>query len=145
MDLSKATTLIKQFEGLRLTSYQDQNGIWTIGYGATGKGIIESMTITEAHALDLLKHHIEEVAIGLEHILPPELSASECQFNALISFVFNIGIGNFMYHCAMFQKIKESQPLADIALEFDRWIYADHKVVDGLYKRREAEKALFLS
>jgi lysozyme len=144
MNLDKATELIKSHEGCRLTAYKDQVGVLTIGYGHTGRDVIEGMTITQELADELLEHDIERTYSMLLHYLPLEISQNERPLNAVLSLVFNIGAGAFA-KSTMLKLMNESAPYVDIANEFLRWDKAGGEFNHGLYLRREAEKALFLS
>ncbi len=87
----KAYSLIRQFEGLRLTAYKCPAGVWTVGYGHTS-GVVPGMTIILEQAEEYLRQDIEAV----ENIVNAECrNLRQCQFDALVSFVFNVGGGNF--------------------------------------------------
>ena len=143
MNLDQARDLIKKFEGCRLESYQDQRGIWTIGYGHTG-GIQAGMKVTQDFVDHMLELDLTKTYEQLMHYVPLEIITDDNKANALASFVFNIGIGQFS-KSTMLVKIKEDKTLEEIASEFDRWVFVDGAVSDGLFKRRAEEKKLFLS
>lgn len=87
----KAYSLIRQFEGLRLMAYQCPAGVWTIGYGHTS-GVAPGMVVTKEQAEEFLRQDISTA----ENIVNAECqSLRQCQFDAMVSFVFNIGGGNF--------------------------------------------------
>jgi lysozyme len=135
--------LIKSFEGCELTAYQDSGGIWTIGYGHTGPGVEPGVTITQAQADAFLASDVKYaegvVADSVEIALTPN------QFSALVSFEYNTGSlpGSTML------KLLNSNDIAGAAAQFDNWVYADvggnEVKLDGLVRRRAAEKALFLN
>ncbi len=139
--------LIKRFEGLRLEAYQCPAGVWTIGYGTTGPGIKEGLCISERMAEAMLSGHIKEIGIQMSDLLGRQglLSygggLSQNQFDALTSFVYNIGIGAFK-GSTMFGFLRKKQ-YRDAANEFLRWDMASGKHVEGLKARREQEKLLF--
>lgn len=143
MNLDKAESIIKQFEGCELTAYKDLKNIWTIGYGHTGKDVVSGMKITQEQADTLLEHNMYLTLAMLDHIVPSIEMKSENKSNALVSFVYNIGIGQFQ-ESTMLKMIRAGDLDSDVAMQFDRWVFCDGKVVDGLYRRRMAEKALFL-
>ena len=87
----KAKALIREFEGLRLEAYKCPAGVLTIGYGHTS-GVKEGMSITEAEAEQLLDADVESAAAQVKSAVKVELNAN--QLDALIDFVFNLGIGN---------------------------------------------------
>lgn len=131
--------LIKQFEGLRLKAYDDGVGVWTIGYGHT-LGVKKGDTITEAEATELLKLdvHNSEYAVSKYCRVP----LTENEFSALVSFVFNVGATAFK-NSTMLRLINQGNK-TKAAKQFVRWVYAKGKYLEGLKRRREAERALFL-
>ncbi|MFS7390396.1 lysozyme [Carnobacterium maltaromaticum] len=80
--------LIKEFEGMRLTAYQDSVGVWTIGYGRT-KGVYAGMQISEQQANACLDEDIKTHAVGIFNFVTVQLNQN--QFDALVSFHFNLG------------------------------------------------------
>ena len=84
--------LIKRHEGCRLTSYKCLAGIWTIGYGHTGRDVVPGMTITSLQAEELL---MKDVRWAEDAINQENLPLNQNQFDALVSFVYNIGAVNF--------------------------------------------------
>ncbi|MCY1340603.1 Lysozyme RrrD [compost metagenome] len=133
--------LIQDFEGLRLTAYRDSVGVLTIGYGHTGADVTSGLTIDRAEAERLLRDdlHDAEKAIGTLVRVP----LSQGQFDALASFVFNLGSGNLQ--CSTLLRKLNAKDYAGAADEFPRWNKAGGKVLAGLTRRRAAERALFLS
>jgi lysozyme len=129
--------LIKRFEGLREEAYLCPAGIPTIGYGHTA-GVKLGQTITAEQAETMLHADVDAFASTLGHVLKVELSQG--QFDALVSFAYN---------CAgwatstLLRKVNQLD-FASAASEFLKWNHADGKVLDGLTRRREAERALFL-
>lgn len=141
----KGISLIKQFEGLRLTSYQDSVGVWTIGYGWTqpvdGKPIRPGMTIKEETAERLLRTGLVGYESDVSKLVKVKLTQG--QFDALVSFAYNLG-ARALSTSTLLQKLN-SGDYAGAADEFPRWNKAGGKVLLGLTRRREAERALFLS
>ncbi len=136
----KAYSLIRQFEGLRLTAYKCPAGVWTIGYGHTS-GVVPGMTITKELAEEFLMRDIETT----ENIVNAECpNLRQCQFDALVSFVFNVGGGNFR-KSTLLKKIKANSDDNSIMDEFLRWVYAKGVALPGLQKRRLAEMRLYFS
>ena len=135
-----AYSLIRQFEGLRLTAYRCPAGIWTVGYGHTS-GVVPGMAITKEQAGKFLKKDIETA----ENIVNAECSnLRQCQFDALVSFVFNVGGGNFR-KSTLLKKVNTNPDDNSIMDEFLRWVYAGGKVLIGLQRRRLAEMKLYFS
>ena len=125
--------LIESFEGLRLTSYQDSVGVWTIGYGHT-QGVKQGQTITQQQAQAFLQQDLG-VAEGAVNRLG--LTLTDNQFAALVSFTFNLGAGNLN------KLLKNGLPaVPDRILLFD---HAGGKALPGLTRRRTAERALYLT
>ena len=92
--------LIKQFEGCRLIAYQCSAGVWTIGYGHTA-GVYKGMKITQAQADAFLKQDIAkfEKYINNPSYVPFTAQLNQNQFDALVSFAFNLGQGNVKKLC----------------------------------------------
>ncbi len=136
----KAYSLIRQFEGLRLTAYRCPAGVWTVGYGHTS-GVVPGMTITKEQAEAFLRQDIK----AAENVVNTECqNLRQCQFDALVSFVFNIGGGNFR-KSTLLKKIRVNPDDNSIMDEFLRWVYAKGVVLPGLQKRRLAEMKLYFS
>lgn len=129
----KGYTSIANFEGYRQKAYRCPSGVLTIGYGHT-KGVKEGDTISYREAGDLLKADIEEVATAVEKC--GELTQG--QFDALVSFVFNVGEGNFN-KSTLKKKVLKNRFDKSIGNEFRKWVYSNGHKLDGLVKRREWE------
>lgn len=130
--------LIKTYEGLRLKAYQDSVGVWTIGYGHT-RTAKPGMTITAEEAEALLRQDLADAEKAVTRLVKVPLNDN--QYSALVSFVFNLGSGNFAMS-TLLKKIN-SGDIAGAAKEFKRWNRAGKKVLAGLVRRRDAEAALF--
>lgn len=135
-----AYELIKQFEGLRLEAYLCPAGIWTIGYGHTS-GVSPNSFITIQEADEYLHRDVATIEMQLNKL---NLSLRQCQWDAIVSFVFNVGIGNFR-SSTLLAKIRTNPDDNSIMDEFLRWVYANGKVMKGLQKRRLAEMKLYFS
>lgn len=131
--------LIKDFEGLRLGAYKCPAGVWTIGFGHT-KGVKPGQVITEAQACDYLVEDIGPIERQLNKL---GINFRQEQFDALVSWIFNLGIGKFNASTIL-KKIQTDASDEDIASEFIRWIYAGGKPLPGLKKRRVAEANMFV-
>ena len=135
-----ALLLIKSFEQLRLNSYLCPAGKWTIGYGHTD-GVNQGMLITEKTADAFLKQDIQRAEDEVNRI---KQDLTQGQFDALVSFVFNIGVQAF--RISTLRRLIMSNPDdLKIADEFRRWVYAGNKKLPGLIKRREKEIELYYS
>lgn len=135
-----ATLLIKSFEQLRLNSYLCPAGKWTIGYGHTD-GVNQGMLITEKTADAFLKQDIKKAEDEINRI---DADLTQEQFDALVSFVFNVGVQAFRVS-TLRKLIERNSNDPKIAEEFRRWVYAGNKMLPGLVKRREQEIKLYYS
>ncbi len=141
MKASKAAyTLIQQFEGLKLRAYKCPGGVWTVGYGHTS-GVREGMTVTPSEADELLAEDVEQCEKQINSL---NLSLNQNQFDALISFLFNVGFGNFS-KSTLLMKVKINPYDNSIADEFARWVYSKGKKLSGLQRRRTSEIKLYFS
>lgn len=131
---------IKGFEQLRLTAYLDTGGVWTIGYGHT-RSALSGMQISEARALMLLAQDVAEAVEAVNKLVRVPLEQYE--FDALVSFVFNIGVGAFKSSTMLRCLNDRAEPMR-IGTEFLRWVYDNGKKIAGLETRRRKERLLFL-
>lgn len=142
----KTLDLIKGFEGLRLTAYQDSVGVWTIGYGTTaaaGVGIkpVAGMKITEAQAEAYLRAAVDKFAAQIKPLI--HVPVTDNQFGACVSLAYNIGPGAFATSSVLRKLNDGDYPGA--ASAFALWNKAGGHVLQGLVNRRAAEAALFNS
>lgn len=131
-------SLIKGFEGLRLTAYQDSVGVWTIGYGHTA-GVRPGDQITQAQADEYLRQDTGWAQQAVRNLVTVPLSQG--QFDALTSFTFNLGAGA-LEGSTLLAKLN-SGDYAGAQAEFGRWVHADGQVLQGLVNRRATEAELF--
>lgn len=125
---------ITEFEGFSNTAYRCPAGKWTCGIGHTD-GVTPTTTCTRKEAEQWLKEDLAPVEAYVNTI---EQVRTQGQYDALCSFIYNLGIGNFK-SSTLFRKIKEGASTEDIQEQFRRWVYAGSKVLKGLVKRREWE------
>jgi lysozyme len=135
----KGLDLIKSCEGLELKAYQDVVGVWTIGYGHT-KGVKAGMVITAEKAEQMLKEELKEYEEGVERLIKIPLSSNE--FSALVSFAYNLGLGN-LGSSTLLRLLNKGDKIG-ASNEFEKWNKAGGKIYPGLVKRRALEKQLFL-
>jgi lysozyme len=135
----KGLALTEQFEGCSLTAYQDQVGVWTIGYGHTGADVTPGLTITQQQAEALLAKDVLAAARCVNTMV--KLQLTQCEFDALVDFVFNLGAGNFARSTLLTALNAGDFPRA--AAQFECWDRAGGIVVAGLLRRRQAELGLF--
>lgn len=129
--------LIKQFEGCRLAAYQCSAGVWTIGYGHTA-GVHKGMKITQAQAEEYLKHDVAkfEKYVNNPSYVPFTDKLNQNQFDALVSFAFNLGQGNV-------KKLCTGRVMNQIPSAMQQYCKAAGKTLPGLQRRRKAEAALY--
>ena len=139
----KGLALIKKFEGCKLTAYKDPKGIWTIGYGftnacksVTGLTIKSGTKITQAQAEKYLPQVLDAIYIPLVAKYDSIYHFNQNQIDALTSFAFNIGSINKLTN-------NGKRTIAQISAKIPEYNKCDGKVLDGLVKRRAAEKELF--
>lgn len=130
---------LKEFEGLRLEAYQDAAGVWTIGYGHTGKDVRKGDRISEYWATDLLMRDLQRFIEAVDEL---NVARTQGQFDALVSFAFNLGIGR-LKSSTLLKVIREGGSHAQIRREFKRWVYAGGRRLKGLERRREWEAKRF--
>jgi lysozyme len=131
--------LTKQFEGCVLTAYQDQVGVWTIGYGHTGTDVKTGLTITDDQASILLAADVAWAVTCVNKFVTSAIKQN--QFDALVDFVFNLGCASLGQSTLL--RLVNAGDFAGAAPQFLRWNKAGGKVVKGLTMRRQAEMNLF--
>jgi len=129
---------LMEMEGCRLEAYQDAAGVPTIGYGHT-KNVRMGDRITQYWAKEMLREDIEEAEWLVKEL---GVAKTEGQLDALVSFVFNLGIGR-LKSSTLLKVIRSGGTKRQITQEFKRWVYADGKLLPGLVKRREWEAKRF--
>lgn len=138
---SKGEALLKSFEALRLTAYQDQKGVWTIGWGHTAPDVVEGLTCD----LPIAEHWflMDTQAACNAVTAHTDVPITQNQFDAMVSLTFNIGIHAFSTSTLLAKfNAKQVQAAAD---QFCRWDHISGVYNAGLAKRRAEERALFLA
>tara|TARA_R100001463_G_scaffold53100_1_gene104060 strand:- start:1680 stop:2117 length:438 start_codon:yes stop_codon:yes gene_type:complete len=130
--------LIKHFEGCELEAYKCAAGVWTIGYGHI-KTAEEGMVISQSYADELLEGEIVEYEDYVKAAVTAPLSQD--QFDALVSWTFNLGNGNL--NASTMLKVLNRGEYEEVPNQMKRWNKAGGKVLEGLIRRREAEANLF--
>lgn len=138
--------LIKSFEGFRAKAYLDPVGIWTIGYGTTaaaGIGVTPhtGLTITEAQGSAFLASALDKFSAQIKPLIAHPIS--ENQWAACLSLAYNIGPGAFGKSTVL-RKINAGD-MAGAADAILLWNKAGGNVLNGLVRRRAAERELFLT
>ncbi len=133
--------LIKSFEGFATKAYLDVAGVWTIGYGTTG-GVKPTDVIDEPAATARLVSECTTIGTALSAAI--KVPVTQNQFDACVSFSYNLGIGAFK-GSTLLKKIN-AKDFAGAAAEFPKWVNAGKppKPLAGLARRRKAERDLFL-
>lgn len=134
---------IQRFEDLKLKSYlPTPDDVWTIGYGTTrinGRSVVEGEEITKTQAEEYFKDDILKFEKAINDLVKVELTQNK--FDALVSFVYNIGVGAFSKSTLL--KKLNSGDYAGASREFKRWNKQAGKVLRGLTKRRNEEAEMF--
>jgi lysozyme len=136
---STGEDLIKRFESLQLTAYQDQRGVWSIGWGHTPA--TEGETCTAAQAELWFQEDIQAAVTGVDESITTNITQN--QFDALVSFTYNVGVG--AEGSSTLARLVNARDFAGAAAQFLLWDHVDGVQNAGLLRRRQAEQALFLS
>ena len=131
--------LTKQFEGLRLEAYQDCAGVWTVGYGHTGRDVRSGRQVGEFEAEVLLRVDLRDAVACVNRCI--QVPLEQHQFDALVDFCYNTGQGNFS-RSSLLGKVNLGD-LEGAAVQFGLWVNVNLKPVPGLVRRRAAEAAMF--
>lgn len=154
---SKGLVLIKSFEGLRTKAYKDSAGVWTIAYGATrypdGTRVKEHDECTVEEAEEFLEHDVNRFVAALNRRVSG-IHLSQAQFDALVSFCFNLGMSAFD-SSTLYKKLRINpndetiwqydEELPEMSCEFTKWIRSGGNIVKGLLIRRMIEADFYHS
>lgn len=136
---AQAIEIIKRYEGLRTKAYQDSNGIWTIGYGNTHE-VSPGEEISEQDAENELREYLQSLGPSIIRVV--KLPLNNNQYSALLSFTYNVGLGNLEKSHLL--QIINSKNDGKVVQEFLKW---DHDSkgheLNGLKARRLAEASLY--
>ena len=132
---------IKSYEGLRLKAYKvlESEKYYTIGYGHYGSDVRFGQTITKAKADELFKKDVARFEKAVDRLVKVDINQN--QFNALVSFAYNVGEGA-LQTSTLLKKLNKGD-FKGASAEFPRWNKSGGKVLAGLTKRRAKERALF--
>ena len=138
--------LIKKYEGFSSKPYKCPAGIPTIGYGSTfylngNKVTMKDTPISEEVALSILFSAVEDFSKKVEKLL--KVPVNQNQFDALVDFSYNLGIGNFQKSTLL--KLVNNKDFIGASKQFKKWNKSNGKVLNGLTNRRKEEEELFLS
>jgi len=142
----KCIQLIKRFEGFSAKPYLCPAGVATIGYGSTrdtdGKPITRAhKPITETEANNLMRATLVTYENAVNRYVKVEINQN--QFDALVDFAYNAGAKNLLTSTLL--KKLNAGDYTGASKEFSKWVYAGSKKLNGLVRRREAERQLFIS
>ena len=143
---AQGLAIIKKHEGLRLSSYLCPAGVPTIGYGNTRhpdgrKVVLGEKLSSEKEATQLLLASLQSFEAAVNRHLP---NLNQCQFDALVSFTYNVGTGAFI-KSTLLKKAKVNASDPSIVDEFQKWVRGGGKVLPGLVTRRREEANLYFS
>jgi lysozyme len=136
----RGRAFIAGWEGDKLVAYKDGGGVWTAGRGHTGPDVKPKMVITQEQSdawfdEDLAEHCIEPLLGGVP--------TKDCEYDAMTSLAFNIGIERFR-NSTVLKRHKLGNRIG-CANAFIMWRFDNGKPIPGLLRRREAERKLYLS
>jgi lysozyme len=145
MEVNKAgRDLIKKFEGCKLKAYKCPAGLWTISWGLTfypdGTKVKEGDVITQQQAEDYFNAIVDDFAKKVDALI--KSNVSDNNFSALVSFAYNVGMGNFQ-RSTLLRKVNANPKDKTILAEFKKWTRANGEVLKGLVRRRDAEAKLY--
>lgn len=142
---SEGIDFIKSFESLRLKAYKavPTEKFYTIGYGHYGPDVKPDATITEAEAEQMLAEDLADTERAVSNATAG-WNLKQCQFDALVSLAFNIGVSAFQ-HSTLLKLIKQRADKMTIRDEFGKWVHSGGRVLKGLQRRRQAEADLYFS
>lgn len=139
--------LIQSFEGLELNAYPDPGSggdPWTIGFGTTvypdGRKVKKGNSITQQEASEYFMNDIIKFSKKIIPLLQQPLTDN--QFGAILSFTYNVGLGNLKIS-TLLKKVNNNPQDPSIKKEFEKWIKASGKVLPGLVRRRAEEAKLY--
>lgn len=134
--------LIRRFEGFSAVQYLCPAGYLTVGYGHVVKNPAAfRQPITKDEAVRILSADVETAERAVLRLISVPLT--DGQFDALVSFTFNLGAGA-LQRSTLRRKVNREEH-EDVPAEFLRWIWAGGKKLNGLIRRRQAEAALYQS
>lgn len=135
----KTTDFIAQWESFRGKAYWDGTGkVWTCGYGHT-RQVTKDTTCTKKKAMEWMMGDTAPIARYLNSL---DMNISQEQFDALVSFAYNVGLGN-LRKSTLLRLVRHSAPKESVMGEFRKWTRSGGKVMEGLCIRREGEAMLY--
>jgi len=132
---------IEQSEGVRYTAYLDTGGVWTIGVGHTGPEVVKGLRATDEQVRAWLEEDVLEAEDAVNRLVKVELTQN--QFDMLVSFVFNVGEGQFKRSTLL--RLLNQGDYEGAANELPKWKFDNGKMIQGLLNRRLEEQKIFLA
>lgn len=135
---------LKKWEGCVLTAYKDVGGTLTIGYGFTylpDRPLVEGLTITQEECDEYFKKILQVYENGVIECL--KVKVTQNQFNALVSFAYNLGVGCLKYSDLI--RYINTNDFSNAMQEWAKYVHVGQTVVQGLVNRRREEMELFSS
>lgn len=129
--------LIRHFEGCKLVPYVCPAGVWTVGWGATGRGVVPGVPWTQAQADARLEQDARAFAAAVRQASPTLDGAAWC---AIADFAFNLGAG--AYRGSTLRRRVDAGDWQGAREQLARWVWGGGKRLPGLVRRRAAEAAL---
>lgn len=133
-------SLVKKYELCRLRAYQPGDGTWTIGWGHTGADVTATTVWTQEQADNQFSDDCLIRDVQLTHVLGA-INLTQNEYDALFDFVYNLGIGTFQKSDLF--KYLQTDDFIEAGDEFPKFSYSKGKYMEGLYRRRLTEQALF--
>lgn len=136
---------IKSFESCKLTAYPDPGtggDPWTVGWGSTGPDIKKGTVWTQQQADQRFMQDVDKFSDGVSALLG-SAPTTQGQFDALVGFAYNVGLGALKESTLL--RLHKEGKYAEASQQFSRWNKAGGRVLNGLTRRRDAEKAMYLS
>ena len=138
--------LLTEHEGFRPVMYKDSAGLPTIGYGTlidtAEEQYLMTANISKEQGKQLLKRDVAKFERTINGAI--KVAINQNQFDALLSFVYNVGSGNFL-RSTLLKLINANAPKERIVVEFKKWKRAGGRILKGIVKRRAQEALLFIS
>lgn len=143
----KGLNIIKKYESLKLKPYLCPAGVPTTGWGSTyyedGTRVrLTDAPISKERAEELLINTVSTFEKAVDSFTRDDINQN--QFDALVSFAYNVGVGN-LKKSTLLRKVNKNPSDASIAKEFMKWNRANGKVLLGLTRRRQEESKLYFS
>lgn len=132
--------ILKHYEDCRMESYQCPAGVWTCGWGSTGKDVTRGLVWTQKQCDERLTADLRRFEAGVEEAV--KVKVTDNQFSACVCLSYNIGLDAFL-HSTLLRKLNAGD-MSGASEEFQRWDKSGARILRGLTRRRLAERDLFL-